>query len=107
MNIAQFLLLLAFGPHVEIIESLLPELRFVTVWPELRLGGRRAATAKQDSRRSLFDDFHDYGWVADFGFADQQMDVFRHDDVSDDDKTVAAAGLLQDTQEEVAAAWSV
>jgi len=47
---------------------------------------------------------HDDRRVGAFGFTDEQMDVLRHDDVSDQDESVAAPYLLEHTQKKVAVA---
>jgi hypothetical protein len=51
---------------------------------------------------ALFDNFHDDRGVTDFGFGDEQMKVFGHDNVSVDDEAVLTAGLFEDFEEEIA-----
>jgi hypothetical protein len=51
---------------------------------------------------ALFDNFHRDRGVADFGFGDEQMKVFGHDDVSVNDEAVLTAGLFEDFEEEIA-----
>jgi hypothetical protein len=43
---------------------------------------------------TLFEHLHHGGWSFSLGFADEQMDVLGHDDVSYDDKAVTLAGVF-------------
>ena len=40
-------------------------------------------------------------------FADEQVNVFRHDDIADDGKAIGAAGWLEHAKEKIAAARGV
>jgi hypothetical protein len=63
-----------------------------------------APAAEKTAREALLQSLHDDRRVGAFGFTDEQMDVLRHDDVSDQDELVAAPYLLEDTQKKVAVA---
>jgi hypothetical protein len=52
-------------------------------------------------RESLLNRLHDTGRVALLRFADQQVDVLRHDHVAYDNETVALTYLFEDTQEKI------
>jgi hypothetical protein len=54
------------------------------------------------SGKSLLYHLHYHRGVADLGRGNEQVKVFRHDDVSVDDETVLEAGFFQDLQEPVA-----
>jgi len=76
------------------------------VSPESILPGVGASTdtTQQLAGEALFESLHDHGWIGALRFRQQEMNVFRHDHVSDDDETVAAAGLLENLQEKIAIA---
>jgi hypothetical protein len=97
VHVAQLFDAFAFGPYVEIVETLLPD-RFGSRIPERGLRwGRLELTGE-----AFLDDFHDDRGVADFGFGEEQMKVFGHDNVSVDDEAVLTAGLFEDFEEEIA-----
>jgi hypothetical protein len=57
----------------------------------------------QASCKTLLDHLHHHRGIAHFRFGDEQMKVLGHEDISVNHKAVLAAGLLQDSQEKVAA----
>ena len=91
MHVAEFLDALALTPDIEVVEATLPYVRFVG--PELALGGPAAFAAQNAAGETLLDDLHHRGRRAAFGFADQQMNVLGHDDISNDHELVALADL--------------
>jgi hypothetical protein len=97
VDVAQLFDAFAFAPYVEIVETLLPD-RFGSRIPERGLRWGRFELAGE----ALFDNFHDDRGVADFGFGDEQMKVFGHDDVSVDDEAVLTAGWFEDFEKEIA-----
>ena len=107
MHVAQFLHTLARCPDVEIVEALLPHvLRRVLE----EIGLRRMAVPPplgQDApRKTKFQSLHHDGRILLLRFADQQMNVFGHDDVADNDERIALADLLQHSQKQVPTARS-
>ena len=92
MHVAELLDALARAPHVEVVEAMLPYVRLVG--PEFALGGAAAFPAQNAPGETLLDDLHHDGRRAAFWFADQQMNVFGHDDVSHDHELVALAHVL-------------
>jgi hypothetical protein len=54
------------------------------------------------SGEALLDHLHHHRRIAHFGFGDEQMKVFRHEDISVDDKAIFAPCFLQDFQEKIA-----
>ena len=87
MNVVQLLDSLAFGKDVEVVEAQLPETR---------------AGVRDGARCSLLEDLHGERGISDVGFADQQVDVFGHDDVSEDDELVFLADFFENAQDESA-----
>ena len=81
MNIAQFLNPFALSEYVEIIVSCLPE--------------RLDRSIPQLSRHRLFQHLQGKGECGALGFADQQVDVLRHDDITDEVKAVPAANAFE------------
>src|SRR6185312_7396196 len=98
MHVAQFLDLLAPGPHVEVIEAGLPDVSpRVLVFPPqgwLRLAFPLAQCPQHTPGEALLDHLQDGGGSTSFWFADQNGEVFRHHHVTDHDKIVALPGLL-------------
>ena len=74
--------------------------------PETRLSIVVSGTpaAEKAAGEALLESLHDDRRVGAFGFTDEQMDVLRHDDVSDQDELVAAPYLLEHTQKKIAVA---
>jgi len=98
MNVAEFLDLLLLTERHEIVEASLPDMDTVAL-PQFALP-RIPALAPQDAPcESLFEHLHDRGLRAAFRLGDQQVKVFRHDDVSDHNEVVAAANLFENLQE--------
>ncbi len=75
-------------PHIEVVVARLPEGRIGRVLNFVRY--------------VLFQHLKRDCQSAALGFGQQQVDVFRHDDVSDDEKSVPAADLLKSLFEDVA-----
>jgi len=57
-------------------------------------------------RKTNFQSLHHDGRILLLRFADQQMNVFGHDHVADDDESIALADLLQHSQKQVPTARS-
>ena len=98
VDVAEFFQPFRVDPDYEIIKSPLPHVSFGEHFiPEFALG--RAAMSLQPLeklvREALLQHLHHGRWRALLRLADQQMEVFRHHDISDYDKTVAAADLLE------------
>jgi hypothetical protein len=47
-------------------------------------------------REALLQYLHDGRWVTTVGLADKQMNMLRHQHITDNNKTVATAHLLED-----------
>ena len=56
--------------------------------------------------KPLLYDLHDFRWISNLRFRDQEMEVFGHDHVADDDESIALADLLQHSQKQVPTARS-
>jgi len=102
MDVSQLLHPLALAPHIEIIKAMLPYM--------LRVPGKEfllSPTAplgelpQYPPRESLLNRLHDAGRIALLRFADQQVDVLRHDHVTYDNETVALPYLFEDAQEQI------
>jgi hypothetical protein len=59
---------------------------------------------KQGSGRALFQNLHELGRVSDLRLGNEQVNVFRHDHVSDDHETVSLSHLFENREETIAAA---
>ena len=98
VDVAEFFQPFRVAPDYEIIKSPLPHVSFGEHFiPEFALG--RIAMSSQPLeklvREALLQHLHHGRWRALLRFADQQMEVLRHHHISDYDKTVAAADLLE------------
>jgi hypothetical protein len=87
-----------FSPNIEIIKAPLPHV------PRLyaRLACIPFATMDR-TRKLLFDYFHHYRRIASLRLADEEVDVFGHHHVADDDKTVSLPRPFQDIEKQIAA----
>jgi hypothetical protein len=74
MNIAELLDEFAVGEDVEVVVAALPELR---------------TTALETLRRLVFENVQGNGERMEFGFADEEVEVFGHEDVSEDVQLMA------------------
>jgi hypothetical protein len=109
VHVVQFFVLLPKAPYVEIVKAALPEARmpqqrFVIPESELR-GGKISPSVPQEPGNALLQHLHHSARGADIWFADQQVDVFGHDHVSEEREIVAVADLAQDFEEDVATAF--
>jgi hypothetical protein len=101
VHVAQLFDALPFAINIEVVEALLPN-RVESRIPECGLGGGWFTAPVEFAGEAFFDNFHDDRGITDFGFGDEQMKVFGHDDVSVNDEAVPAAGLFEDFEEEIA-----
>ena len=81
VDVVQFLPALVIVTNIEVVVTFLPEVI--------------AAFADQASRNSLFQRLQRCGQRLPLGFAQQQMYMFRHDDVSVDAEPVTAANPFE------------
>ncbi len=107
MHVAEFLDALVFGPYVEVVEPLLPDMLWSVVEED---GLRRAASpsllCQKAARKSEFKSLHHCRRSLYLRFADQEVNVFGHGYVTDDDELIAPACLLQHGEKQVTAAGS-
>jgi hypothetical protein len=107
VDVAQFLHTLARRPDVEIVEALLPHVsRRVLEEIGLRRMAVPALLSQDAPRKTKFQSLHHDGRILLLRFADQQMNVFGHDHVPDDDESIALADLLQHSEKQVPTARS-
>ena len=105
MDVAQLFDALLLAPHVEIVKSRLPE----TCWQALAANESgllripRLRAAEQTPRHGLFDSLDGHRKVLLLRLANQQMDMFRHGHISEDEQFVLRADVLQETEEKVPA----
>lgn len=104
MHVFEFLHPLGFGPDYEVVEARHPDVSGVRRFPPQAAMRRRlfAALSEQTSREALFQYLHDSRRISTLRFADQQMEMCGHDDVTDDHEVVAAANLFESLQEQAA-----
>src|SRR5258708_28123289 len=63
---------------------------------------RIAPSIQQPPREGLFENLHHRRWIAAPGFAEQKMNVFGHDNISNHNEAVAPTDLLHDFKKQVA-----
>ena len=73
-------------PHHKIIETFLPD-----VFSLIRI----LRCAQEFTREPLFEDLHDRGRIALFGFTDEEVEVLGHDDIAHNDEVIFAADLFE------------
>ena len=104
MNVAQFFDAFVFGPDVEVVEALLPDMLREAV-KNGSLRGIAPSLLRQDaSRKSKFESLHYGRRSLHLRLADQQVNVLGHDHVTYDHERVASAHLLQDSQQQITTA---
>ena len=104
MHIAQLLHPLALTPHIEIVETMLPDVLRVSAKEVLLEASAPLGQSPQyPPREPLFDRLHDPGRIILLRFADQQMNVLRHDYIADHDEAIALPNLFEDAQEKITA----
>jgi hypothetical protein len=89
---------LLLTPQVEIVKARLPELgqgMIQTLEAKLELPCGRAWFPAQPARHALLQNLHDRRRRALRRFADEQVDVLWHDNVSDQRKSIAVAYLAE------------
>jgi len=95
MHVFQLFCQLPASPHVEIVEAPLPEMLFrgmVAVQP----------FCVQGPRNALFQYLQDFRRIAFPWFGDEKMNVFRHDDISDQAERIFNTDFCQDADEAIA-----
>ena len=101
VHIAQFFDAFSFRPHVEVVEALLPDVLWSVLKQSVLRGVALPFRLFQNSpRKTEFERLHHRRWVLFLRFADEKMNVFGHDHVSDDDKLIATAHLLEHGQKQ-------
>jgi hypothetical protein len=107
MHVPQLLDAFALRPDVEVVEPLLPDvLRNAIEKPGLRRIAFPFLLGQHSPRKSNFDRLNHSGWIFQLRFADQEMDVLRHDHVAHDYELIPLARLFEDGQEKIKTAWS-
>ena len=106
MHVMEFLPQLLFAPHVEIVETPLPEMFLVCLSfrKAQRQLARRGFPLAVAQRRGnfLLQYLQGLGGIPSWWLAQQQMDVLRHDYVTDQPETVPDANLIENFHESVA-----
>jgi len=106
MHIPQLLDVLFCRPYVEVVEACLPEC------PAWRLRGKQIALARvpalalrqQRSRRALLQHLHYGRRIRHLGLGQKKVDVFGHDNESDQGEAVAVAHLAEQLDEDISRA---
>ena len=103
MHVPQLLYFLLVRPNVEVVKPSLPERRPCRSLPkQVRLPSVHLALRQQSPCRAMFHHLHSGRRRSHLGFADQQMNMFWHDHVSDNHKPIPLANLFQNFQKPVA-----
>lgn len=110
VHVLKFLDELGLAPDIEIVKAGLPELgqRVVRLGKrkrELMGGWFSARLASEPPRNALFQDWHGGGRISFGRFADEQMNVIGHDDVTGQRETVAVAHVTENLDEQVFGAF--
>jgi hypothetical protein len=109
VHVVQFLGSLLAAPDVEVVEASLPETavrdgRAFVPKMELLSGSSCANSAPQPARDALLQYLYDDGRISFGRFAQQQMDVLGHDDVTNHCELVVSSDFREDDQEDVSRA---
>ena len=104
MHVSQLFHAFPSCPYVEIVESSLPERGPLCFGMEHTALSRARAPLlrRQGTGGALLKNLHDGRRSSDLGLADEQVDMFRHDDVSHDHEAEALAGLFKNLRQTVA-----
>jgi hypothetical protein len=107
MHVVEFFNSLLQTPHVKVVKPPLPKARqqiVATCKDQIQLSGGRSPFAAEAARDALFQ-YLNYSRRRSFDrFADEQMDVLRHDNVAHKGKSVAVAHLAKNSDESVSGA---
>jgi hypothetical protein len=106
MNIAQLLHFFLFAQNHKIVKPLLPYVSIIHGLPQTGWLGlvSRPQLAQYLAREPLLEYLHNSRHAASLRFADEKMNVLRHNHISDHDKLVTTSDLVKDFQQPVAAA---
>jgi hypothetical protein len=94
-------------PHIEIVEAPLPKARLRIVVAgndQIQLSGGRSPLATQAARDPLFQHLNDRGRCSFDRFADEQLDVLRHNDVTHQGEAVTVTHLAKNLDENISGA---
>jgi hypothetical protein len=107
MHVAEFLDAFVFGPDVEVVKPLLPDvLRSVVEEEGLRRIASLSPLGQKAARKSKFKSLHHGRGSLYLRFADEEVNMFGHGYVTDDDKLIALACLLEHGEKQVTTAGS-
>ena len=102
MQVAQFLDTFVFGPHVEIVETFLPDvLRGVLEEAGLGRVAPSPRLRQNAARKAEFESLQHRGRSLLLRLADQQVKVLGHDHVADHHELIAAAHLLENGEKPI------
>src|SRR4051794_37425715 len=97
MHVSELFHSLPGGPDVEVVEACLPEcsrLNFVS--KEIALQRIPSpALRKQSASGALLENLHDLGRTPKFRLTDEQMNMFRHDQISDNHEAIVRAPVRE------------
>ena len=105
MNVFEFLLQLVRTVDIEVVIPSLPEAAQFAVWAwevQCELAGRAALSRAHRPRHSLLQDLHKLCEIALSWFADEQVHVFGHHDITNEKRSAAVPHFSQDLHEEIA-----
>jgi hypothetical protein len=102
MHIAQLLDAFSLRPHVEIIKALLADmLRGVIEQAALFRTAFPSRNRQNSPREAEFERLHHRRGCLLLRFADQKMNVFRHDHIANNDELIALPHLLEHAKKQV------
>jgi len=105
VHVAEFLLHLGPGVHIEIIIAALPEpTEFgASLWKaERKLTRALAFSGPEGAGDSLLETLDDLGGAGAAGLAQKQVHMLGHENVANESKAVAQAGLLEGANGQIA-----
>ena len=98
VHVVQLLHLLVQTPHVEVIKALLPDM-VKTHIQQTGLTGNATKLCQNASREAELHSLHDGRRISLLRFAEEQMNVLRHDHITHHHKLIPATNALQNRQE--------
>ena len=109
MHVPQLFQSLLRGPNIEVVETGLPECSLRGIFSEETVLPRvpPLSLRQQSARRALLQHLHHRRRSSDLWLRQEQVHVFRHDNIPDHHEPVALARLFQNREEAVAAARGI
>lgn len=102
MHIAQLFYALFLRPNIKVIKPALPNVCGSICWQKKLVAA--SSCGKKPASKSDLDGLHHHRRISALRFADQQVNMFRHDHIANDHKNVSFTHGFQHQKKKVAAA---